>query len=171
MVYCARSCEGPLDERGVIGRARSTDLVHREALPPLTEAGEFGQLEVPQLICLAERWYLVFCTADHSVQRLRRTGADGAWYGTHYLMADTLDGPFRLIDDEPLAADRRGSSYGGRIELDRCGRPVFLAWTRLDGDGHFAGELADPIPLQVAPDGRLWLDRRVPHALHTPHQL
>ena len=161
MVYCARAKHGPVDERGVVGRARSDDLVRWTPLPPLTEPGEFGQLEVPQLVRLGARWYLLFCTAQHSTVRLARLGADAEWNGTHYLVADRLDGPYRLLDGAPLAADAAGTTYAGRIEFGPDGEPFFLAWTRFDESGRFVGGLADPIPVLVDPDGRLVLDPRV----------
>ncbi|MFV2064596.1 MAG: glycosyl hydrolase family 32, partial [Chloroflexota bacterium] len=45
----ARAAEGEPDGRGVIGHARSADLLHWEVRPPLSEPGEFGHLEVPQV--------------------------------------------------------------------------------------------------------------------------
>jgi beta-fructofuranosidase len=50
----ARTIEGPSDGRGVIGHARSSDLVRWETLPPLTEPGHFYALEVPQLVELGD---------------------------------------------------------------------------------------------------------------------
>ena len=50
----ARTIEGPADGRGVIGHARSSDLVRWETLPPLTEPAHFYVLEVPQLVELGD---------------------------------------------------------------------------------------------------------------------
>jgi beta-fructofuranosidase len=45
MLLTARAKESPVDDRGVIGHARSADLVRWEAQPPLTPPGcGFGQL-------------------------------------------------------------------------------------------------------------------------------
>ena len=46
----ARANDGDPEGRGVIGHARSHDLVHWEVLPPVTEPMGFGQMEVPQLV-------------------------------------------------------------------------------------------------------------------------
>jgi beta-fructofuranosidase len=48
----ARVNHGPADGRGVIAHARSRNLVNWEVLPPVTEPGDFGHLEVPQLTAL-----------------------------------------------------------------------------------------------------------------------
>ena len=146
---------GPMDGRGVIGLARSTDLVEWEPLPPLVAPGEFGEMEVPQVVHLDDRWYLLFCTAKHAADRLARTGPTGRWFGTHYLVADDLLGPYRLLTDEPLVGDEAGSYYAGRIVDDPDGRPVFLAWRQWSIVGTFLGGLSDPSPVRVLADGRL----------------
>jgi beta-fructofuranosidase len=48
MLITARANSGPPDSRGVIGHARSVDLIDWQILEPLSEPGSFGHLEVPQ---------------------------------------------------------------------------------------------------------------------------
>jgi beta-fructofuranosidase len=71
----ARAPEGSLDGRGVIGHARSRDLAEWETLPPLTEPGYFYALEVPQLVRIGRRYYLLFSTwaEAHSAARRQET--------------------------------------------------------------------------------------------------
>lgn len=64
MFLTARAHVGPPDGRGVIGHARSADLRDWEVLPPLTEPGEYGHLEVPQLVEIDGRCYLLFSVYD-----------------------------------------------------------------------------------------------------------
>jgi beta-fructofuranosidase len=158
MLLCARANEGPEDERGVVGRARSTDLVHWEALPPTVGHGEFGQLEVPQIFQLEGRWYLIFCTGQHSAKRLARTGPSGNWYGTHYLVADQLTGPYRMLTDGPLVGDPAHDYYAGRVEINVTGQPFFMGFRRFDRDGKFVGGLSNPAAVNVFPDGTLQVD-------------
>jgi beta-fructofuranosidase len=158
MFFTARANSGPSDGRGVVGCARSRDLVHWEQFPPVTEPGEFGELEVPQVFALGGRWCMLFCTAKHSASRLARRGLGADWFGTHYLVADELTGPYRLVTDEALVGDAAGTFYAGRVVADPNGRLVFLAWRRLDEQGRFLGALSDPSPLEVHPDGRLRVD-------------
>ena len=149
----------PADGRGVIGFARSRDLIAWEPLPPVSDPGDFGDLEVPQPIRLGDRWYLLFCTAKHSAARLAWTGPDGRWMGTHYLVADRVTGPWRLSTDEPLLADEAGTYYAGRIVDGPTGAPVLLAWRQWDDAGRFLGGLSNPAPVSVLADGRLAVDR------------
>ena len=152
----ARANEGPTMERGVIGHAHSADLINWEVGPPVATPAEFGYLEVPQLVPLDGRWYVLYCvtTAQYAAKRLARPGVSPVT-GTHYLVGDHPLGPFELITDEFLAGDQAGSLYAGKLFTWPDGRTVMLntrAWT---GDGGFTGEIADPQPVEVRPDGRL----------------
>jgi len=50
MLLTARAGRGRDDDRGVIGDARSADLLTWQVEPPLSRPGSgFGQLEVPQV--------------------------------------------------------------------------------------------------------------------------
>jgi beta-fructofuranosidase len=156
----ARAATGDYDARGVVAHARSTDLVTWAVDDPvtITPSGQFGQLEVPQLIELGGRWYLLFCTGEgtHSHAWAARTGKTPRT-GTYYAVADSPLGPFTLVD-EMLLGPRDGSTcYAGRIVPTDDG-PMFMAWRLLAPDGSFAGELIDPIPVGVMPDGALTLD-------------
>lgn len=62
-VLTARAGTGDPAERGVVGQARSADLLHWEVLPLLTPPRSgFGQMEVPQLLERGGRTYLIFCS-------------------------------------------------------------------------------------------------------------
>jgi len=100
MYFTARVPGGDeLNTRGAIGLARSADLRTWTLCPPVF-SGEFGQLEVPQVIELGGRWYCVFCTAaEHwSLDHAHQAAAIGQRpvSGTHYLVADHPLGPWRV---------------------------------------------------------------------------
>jgi beta-fructofuranosidase len=155
LIVCARANHGPVDGRGVIGHAWSPDLRSWEVGPPLSEPGELNQLEVPQLVHLGGAWRILFSAwwTDHSAARLARPGvvAEG---GTHYLVSDQQLGPYALDRDVFLVGDPQVSLYAGRV-LHHGGEWWFFAWRHVDGEGRFFGELSDPMPLTIAPDGSL----------------
>jgi beta-fructofuranosidase len=151
----ARTRVGDPGGRGVIGHARSTDLHHWQVLAPVTEPMGFGQMEVPQLVALGDRWYLVFCSDLATQGTQRRT--DGPGTGTYYLIGDEAMGPFPADSIRALEADRRGSTYAGKLHTDSAGNLVFLAWHHTGADGRFRGTLSDPRPVAVLPDGALQL--------------
>lgn len=154
MFLTARAKDGPPDGRGVIGHARSVDLRSWEVLPPLTEPGEYGHLEVPQLVEIDGRCYLLFSVYEwaHSLLRRRRAAAVS---GTHYLVADLPLGPYDSLGDEFLAADRQGGRYAGKILQDPDGAWVYLSFAQYPEGSAFRGELSDPAPVTITPDGRL----------------
>jgi beta-fructofuranosidase len=152
----ARVKEGVADGRGVIGQARSHDLLHWEVGEPLTAPGAFGKLECPQLVAIEGRYYLLFCTlasttAAAHTQRLGRPPVTG----THYLVGDNPLGPFRYSTDEFLVGDEVGSLFTGKLIQGPEGAWSFLAWRFLTPAGEFIGELSDPYPVSVDEAGNL----------------
>ena len=152
----ARVKRGPTDARGVIGYARSTNFISWQVMPPLTEPGHFGTMEVPQLVEIKGRSYLLFSTLTHTTaaQRLKRTGLP-AVTGTHYLVADNPLGPFSYTTDHFLAGDEIGSLFAGKLIQEPSGEWAFIAWRNVAPDDSFLGELSDPYPVTIDAAGKL----------------
>jgi beta-fructofuranosidase len=154
MLITARANHGPTDDRGVIGHARSADLVHWHAQPPLTPAGSgFGQLEVPQVEVVDGRPVLLFSCqrSELSIAHQPHAATGGVWAVT----GDSLLGPFDpakacLLSDERL--------YAGRIVQDPHGRWNLLAFHNQGDDGRFVGGLSDPMPIHLTSGGALMVD-------------
>jgi beta-fructofuranosidase len=152
----ARSASGPPDGRGVLAHARSSDLVRWEIGPPIVSPGEFGELEVPQVVSIGSRWHLLFSVgaASHGTLWRRRTGQSPR-SAVYNLIGDAPLGPF-TGPPGPVAV--RGPDevlYAGKLVEEGNGGWVFLA-TRLFGpDGAFVGELGDPVAVTLDPAGRL----------------
>jgi beta-fructofuranosidase len=157
MFLSARVNEGSYDGRAVIGLARSADLLSWEMLPPASIPGDFTEMEVPQVVPLNGRYYLLFCATRHATARLSSTGA-WSWSGTHYLVADELTGPYRPLTGEPLVADAVGTYYAGKLVPGSAGALFFMAWRQWDEKGNFCGGLSDPAEVHVLPDGSLQVD-------------
>lgn len=150
----ARARHGPTMERGVVGHARSPDLLEWEVLPPIFQADGFGELEIPQLVEIGSRWYLLFCSVVETQSAQRRESGPGS--GTYYATGSGRLGPFST-DVRPIQADPVGSYYGGRMIVDGE-RPVrYLAWERVSQSGDFAGTVGDPLDVTVQKDGTLRL--------------
>lgn len=156
MFYTARVRHGPPDGRGVVGQAWSPDLLSWQPRPPLTDPGDFGHLEVPQLADVGGLSYLVFSVYDWAHSAVRQQRADVVC-GTHYMLGDSPLGPFRMLTDEFLCASPRGHFYAGRLVCDRSGDWQFMSWAQFGPDGEFVGALADPVPLVQHDDGTLSL--------------
>ncbi|HBX81260.1 MAG TPA: glycosyl hydrolase family 32 [Propionibacteriaceae bacterium] len=154
MLFTARAPGGAIDERGVIGMARSSDLVHWTTDAPMYAPAQFGHLEVPQLFEVGGLWYLSYSVyaAQHSARR-RRTSR--AVTGTHYAIGPTEFGPWRTPSQDFFSGDPKGELYAGRFERDPDGNLVFIAFLQYVDGGPFVGGLSDPYPVEVKSDGQL----------------
>ena len=145
MLITARSRTGPADQRGVIGHARSRNLLAWEVMPPLSPPGAgFGHIEVPQVATVDGRTVLVFSCLGTELSNDRR--AAGERGGVWLLEPDGPLGPY-----DPAAARRitDESLYSGRLVRDRSGAWVMLAFHHNDRDGRFVGRISDPVPFNA----------------------
>ncbi len=158
MWFTARAKTGAADGRGVIGTARSDDLLTWHAEPPVTPPGDFGECEVPEYFAAGKHAYLLFCTSDRRTSAARRAklAAKGKSpeTGTHYFIADRPGRSWRLAPAPFLS----GSLYAGRIVEGPDGRPMFLGTIGRAADGTYVGAVSDPIPVTIAADGTLRLE-------------
>jgi beta-fructofuranosidase len=150
----ARAASGAADGRGVIGHARSRDLVRWEVLPPVTAPGEFAQVEVPQLVHLGGRQHILFSTQaeDHSRERLGRLGPGQS--GTFTFSAGTLAGPYQASAAPIVPGGPLGTLYAGKLVEAGPGDWRFLAFC-IDQGGTFGGEITDPLPVRLGRDGNI----------------
>ena len=142
--------------RGVIAHAVSKDLFHWTVEEPLTNAGEFAYLEVPQVAYIGAHWYLFFSVekSRYSQQRSEREGMR-AQTGTHYLIGENPLGPYRLLTDDFLCGDEQGTFYSGKVIQNNRGDWVYMACWQYDLNGEYLGEISDPMPIEAQADGRL----------------
>jgi beta-fructofuranosidase len=164
MLLAARACDGAGDQRGVIGHARSHNLVHWQAQPPLSRpGGGFGHFEV-QVEVVAGRPVLVFsCLAFGLSDERRKAGLPG---GIWCLPCESPLGPFTPDRAVRMTSE---SLYSGRLVRDRAEQWIMLAFRNHGPDGRFIGELTDPMPIGWAADGSaLKLDTALPMADATP---
>jgi beta-fructofuranosidase len=153
----ARVKDGTADARGIVGHAVSKDLLEWRVLAPITEPGEFGHMEVPQLVKIGDRYYLLFTVGHGQYSSARKARGVALETGTHYLVGDNPLGPFRYLTDSFLSGDEHGSLYSGKLIQDTEGCWQFLAFKNMTEHATFVGELCDPLSVTVLVDGRLEL--------------
>ena len=148
MLITARAARGAVDQRGVVGHARSHDLVRWEAQPPLSAPGSgFGQLEVLQVEVVDGRPVLLFsCLARELADERRAAGVEG---GIWCVPTASVTGPYDVARARRVTGE---SLYSGRLIRDRSGSWVMLAF-RNGVDGAFVGGLSPPMPVAWADDG------------------
>jgi len=139
----ARVAHGPADGRGVLGHAISEDLVTWDVQPPLSNPGEFGHLEVPQVEIVDGAPVLVFSIAAADVSQRRRSRGPIAT-ATYVCAGRSLLGPFDLAGAQPVSIPHL---YSGRLVHRHDGSWVMMAFVNADQDGEFVGEIGDPHPI------------------------
>ena len=152
----ARSNHGEPDARGVIGHACSSDLVHWDITEPLTALGNFAYMEVPQLVNIKQKWYLVFCVEKdkYSEQQLSKQAKPGVT-GTHYLIADHPLGPFTQPSDSVLLGDALGSYYSGKLVQGATGEWKFMTAIQKEGLRGYIGNISNPLPIFIRQNGEI----------------
>ncbi len=148
-------------ENGVIGHAWSPDLESWEVRPPIWQGDRFGELEVPELLSLKGRWYLLFSTSAGKMSEAYKASRElPPETGTFYMVSDDGPlGPWSQQDHRCLLGDPKGHHYVARRVADRHAKPALIAFVNLDEEGQFVGSLTDPIPFDALPDGRLEICR------------
>jgi beta-fructofuranosidase len=163
MFFTARNTLNDADPNaaGAIGLARSGDLFHWQLHPPVYAGGDFGQLEVPQVLVLGGQWYCLFCTTGgfwsqkYAAGYKANHGADPVG-GTHYLRAASPLGPWTVAEGVFLDGDARCARYSGKV-VETAGGPVFMAFENVAADGGFIGRISDPVPVYADEKGGLHL--------------
>ena len=133
---------------GAIGMARSTDLINWKLAPPVFQ-GTFGQLEVPQVIQLNGKWYCLFCNfGEHWSKEYASNMPGGRVSGTHYLMADDIEGPWEVAPGKFLDAGNPCPRYVGKlIETDEGLR--YIGFLHDTPEGEFIGAVSDPVEVEI----------------------
>jgi beta-fructofuranosidase len=139
MLLTAHAAEG--SDRGVIGHARSTDLLNWELRPPVTGPARFGHLEVPQVAVVDGQPLLLFCS--NLTER-----SDGPVWA---VPGPSVTGPWDMALARPVPC---GPLYAPRLVRDHTGAWQLIGFVE-ERDGEFAGELSDPIPVRYTATGGL----------------
>jgi beta-fructofuranosidase len=143
MLITAAAATGAADDRGVVGHARSQDLISWEVQPPLSQPGSgFSQLEVLQLVVVDGDPVLLFNCLGPELSPARLAGG-GVWA----LRPDSLLGPYDVAQATRLTDE---SLYVGKLVQDRDGQWVLLAFVNQDDDGEFVGSISDPMPVALS---------------------
>jgi beta-fructofuranosidase len=142
MLTTARAAEGAPEERGVIGHARSSDMLSWQAQPPLSKPAGFGQLEVPQVAVVDGQPLLIFCCQPPQLAPRRRALPPAG--DVYAAPVDDVSGPYDIELARPVA---HPSLYAARLVEHRPGSWSLIGFRDIE-DGRFVGELTDPIPVR-----------------------
>lgn len=153
-LVCAEAAGGRRDTAGVVGRARSRDMRHWEAVGPLDADAIARQMECPSMYFIEGRWYLVFsCHPGMLSGEMKQRFPDHAFASSVYSMVSRVQwGPYRLHGAGAVQHhDAPVRIYAGQL-LRWRGR-WYLLGLLLESDGRKGGAVADPIPIRATPEG------------------
>jgi len=130
MFFTARDREGDPLARGCIGRARSRDLLNWEMMPPAASPHIFTDMEVPSLHWHDGLWYMLVAVKQdwYSEDYKRAIYPEQPQTGVLYLVAESLEDEFRLLEPHPVVTGTQAGLYTGRIITGPQGNHVFLSW-------------------------------------------
>ena len=141
LVVSARVPDGPLIRRGCVALLKETVPNHFELQAPVFHPMRYDDLEVPSLVRLRDRYYLV-CSIREDIK-------------IHYWYADKLEGPYQNFADNVLLPQ---GNYAARICRDE---DRYLVWNFFYKGLKIEGVhlMAPPKELVADDDGRLRLRR------------
>mgnify|MGYP006229618747 FL=1 len=120
--------------------------------------GFFSQLEVPQIFKVENKWYCLFCNHPEDWSNEFKQNYNGPnKRGTHYLIADKFEGPWKLAPGPYLTTNSETELYAGRV-IEKDEKCFFMAFLHDDEDGNFIGEISDPIPINFDKNGLMSLE-------------
>lgn len=154
-----RTKQGPADGRGAIGHAISKDLKGWKVQPPLFAPGCFGEMEVPQVEKIGEKYYLFFTVTERYMsQKARDKCSNFPASAFAYATSDSHDGPYNEDTLSILQGDDANSLYAGRVVRGPDHKLYMMAFNNLDQEGRFMGTVSDPMEIKVTEAGLLTLD-------------
>jgi beta-fructofuranosidase len=139
LLVSARINSGPVIRRGCIAVFCEQEDGSFELRPPLHHPGQYDDIEVPNLLKLQERYYLIGSIREDAKVR--------------YWWADDLDGPWGNFFDNVLLP---AGNYAARISFDDRGPLVWNFYTS-ESDRQVKNLMPPPKRLAVRDDGRLTL--------------
>jgi beta-fructofuranosidase len=138
---------------GAIGFATSPDLMTWTLQPPVFSGG-FGQLEVPQVFNVGDKWYCLFCTSgSHWSEGYKDSYPQSPVTGNHYLVADDPRGPWTVAPGPFFDGAEPCRRYAARIVPTADGLRI-LGFAD-NGKANFGGYVMDPEAVVVGSDGLL----------------
>lgn len=146
MLVTARLIGGKTLNRGTVGHAVSSDLENWSIRAPLSGPTGFAQLEVFQIVEVAEKYVVVFCAGAADIDPASGRAQVCATYSAP---CDSPTGPFHF-DQAEIIDD--GKHYAGRVLKDTDGVFKLLGFEN-GGPAGFTGIISDPLPLALTPAG------------------
>ena len=95
---CANKNNGPIDERGTLGLAKTTDMLTWQVLPPPQVDPVCTEMECPQVHHVDGRYYLIFSAMPDffSTAFQQRYSGQLRTFSSYAMVGESLFGPFHI---------------------------------------------------------------------------
>jgi beta-fructofuranosidase len=148
---CANTNQGPIDGRGTLGLAKTSDMVHWQVLPPPRVDSVCTELECPQVHQVGRRVYLIFSAApEFFSQAFQERYADTLQGLSSYAMVgDSIFGPFHIHGSgQIISPDYPVQPYANQLVFWQ-GEAYLLGTVWNDEQDY----ICDPIPVEFTATG------------------
>lgn len=150
-LICAQVDDASGVGHGAIARALSNDWVHWRVGEPLLTHPGFFLMEVPQRAVVGEWEYLLFSAMSEWLRLDALPAGTEPVTGSYYFLRHRSRGDWEF--GGRLCGSHSLMGYGFKLVLGDTLKGLY--WLGYDRAGRFLGELADPVDVHQASDGRL----------------
>ena len=152
-LICARDPSAAPDLTGIIGRARSRDMLHWEIVEPLDTERIGQEMECPVMHHIDGRWYLLFSSHPHSLETMQKRFPEHTFRSeTYSMVSDEQWGPYRLHGTGAVQRnDDALRAYAGQL-VPWYGQWFLFGFVMEEGNVP-AEAISDPIPVVATPEG------------------
>ena len=148
---CANKNNGPIDERGTLGLAKTTDMLNWEVLRPPQVDPVCTELECPQVHHVDGRCYLIFSAMPDffSTAFQQRYSGQLRTFSSYAMIGESLFGPFHIHGSgQIIPFDFPLTPYANQIVFWQG--QAYMLGTVWDDEQDF---IIDPIPVEFTETG------------------
>jgi beta-fructofuranosidase len=148
---CANTNKGPLDERGTLGLAKTSDMVHWQVLPPPQVDPVCTELECPQVYQVGDQYYLIFSAAPEFFSEAFQARYADVQVGlsSYAMVGESIFGPFHSHGSgQIIPPNYPVQPYANQIVFWQ--EQAYILGTIWNDEQDF---ICDPIPVQFTATG------------------
>jgi beta-fructofuranosidase len=148
---CANRNSGPIDERGVLGLAKTSDMVTWTVLPPPEVDPVCTEMECPQVYRVKGRYYLIFSAMPDFFSKAfqQHYKPELRTFSSYAMVGESIFGPFRIHGNGQIIPHGYPQTpYANQIVFWQG--QAYLLGTVWNAEQDF---ICDPLPIEFTETG------------------